>query len=405
MKHSLGAALAIVLALSAWNTQQAHAQTFGQDVHNLINPASGGMGGTSLARPQDAQSAIFGNPSTLSQFRGTQFSMGAAWSEPTFDVAHDGTVTGVPYAGKSSAQGCLMPTIGVIQDLSSVGIPGSIGAGLTTLSGVSEQFTDQPGSMGTHTEFLVLGFTIGAGLDLTDRLSFGASLTVGDSYAGGGFVNNSVVTHDYGLRGTFGLDYDLTCNTTLAGYYQTKMSYRFDNLLLVAAPNTFMDVEIDQPDNLGIGIANNRLMGGDLLLAADVIYKSWDNCNYWSDLYEDQWVFSLGTQLTRGRCKYRLGYAFSDNPMDRNPGATINGVPFGQPVVEYYQATQAAVISQHRVTAGIGFDDVLPGVTLDLFAGAMLPESHQFGTHTSTSLKVWYVGGGLTWKFGQNCCN
>ena len=39
--------------------------------------------------------------------------MGAAWSEPTFDVTHTG-LTGLtgPYSGKSSAQGCLLPTIG-----------------------------------------------------------------------------------------------------------------------------------------------------------------------------------------------------------------------------------------------------------------------------------------------------
>ena len=405
MKRALAAVLAVGLAFFASNTHEAYAQTFGLDVHNLINPASGGMAGTSLASPQDVQSAIFGNPSTLSEFRGTQFSMGATWSEPTFDVTHNGTVTGVPYSGKSSAQGCLLPTIGVIQDLSGLGIPGSIGAGLTTLSGVSEQLTNQPGSLGTHTEYLILGFTIGAGVDLTDRLAFGASLTVGDGYAGGGFVNNSVVTHDYGLRGSFGLDFELSCNTTLAGYYQTTMPYRYDNLLYLSPPGVFMDVDIDQPDNIGIGIANNALMGGDLLLAADVIYKSWDNCNYWRDLYEDQWVFSMGAQLTRGRWKYRAGYAFSDNPIDRNPGATINGVALGQPIVEYYQATQAGVISQHRITGGIGIEDVLPGVTVDLFAGAMLPESDQFGTHTSVSLKVWYLGGGITWKFGQKCCN
>ncbi len=373
------------------------------DIHNTINPAAGGMAGTSSARPQDVQSAIFGNPSTLAQFRGSQFSIGGAWSEPTFDVTHDGSVTGAlgggPYSGKSSAQGCLLPTIGVTQDLSSLGIPGSIGAGLTTLSGVSEQLTGEPGSLGTHTEFLILGFTLGAGLDLTERLAFGASLTLGDGYAGGGFVHNSVVTHDYGLRGTFGLDFDLTSNTTLATYYQTKMPYRYDNLLLYGG--TFLDVEMEQPDNIGFGIANTSLMDGDLLLALDVIYKSWDNGAYWRDLYEDQWVFSLGTQLTRGRWKYRLGYAFSDSPIDREPGATINGVPLGVPIVEYYQATQAGVISQHRLTGGIGIDDVIPHVSVDLFAGVMLPESAEFGTHTTAALKVWFIGGGVTWKFGQ----
>ncbi len=403
MKRALAASLAIALAFLAFTNQKAYSQAFGVDLHNMINPASGGMAGTSLARPQDVQSAIFGNPSTMAQFRGTQFSLAAAWSEPNLSTIHDGAVTGTAYSGKSSAQGCLLPTIGVTQDVSSLGIPGSIGAGLTAMSGIANQLTDQPGSLGTHAEYLVLGLTLGAGLDLTERLAFGASMTLGDSYIGSGFVNNSVMTHDYGLRGSFGLDYDLTPNTTIATYYQTKMPFRFDNLLLVAAPSTFVDIAIDQPENIGIGIANNSLMCGDLLLAFDVVYKSWDNCNYWRDLYEDQWTASFGTQLTRGRVKYRLGYAFSDNPMDRNPGSTINGMPVGQALVEYYQATQAAVISQHRLTVGVGIEDVMPGVSVDLFAGTMLPESHQFGSHTSVSLDAWYVGGGVTWKFGNKC--
>ncbi len=402
MKRALVAALAITVALFALDNRRAYAQSYGVDIHNLINPASGGMGGTSIARPQDIQSAIFGNPSTLAQFRGTQFSLGAAWSEPTFDVTHNGAVTGTAYSGKSSSQGSLLPTIGVIQDLSCLGVPGSLGVGVTTLSGISEQLTNQPGSIGTHSEYLVLGVTIGAGLDLTERLAFGATITLGDGYVGGGFVSNTVMTHDFGLRGTFGVDYDLTSNTTVGTFYQTAMPFRFDNLLLLAPPSTFTDVEIEQPDNIGLGIANTSFVGGDLLLAVDVMYKSWDNSDYWRDLYEDQWVASFGAQLTRGRLNYRLGYAFSDSPIDRNPGATINGVPFGQPVVEYYQATQAGVISQHRLTGGIGIADIMPGVSVDLFAGAMLPESHQFGPHTSASLKVWYAGGGITWRFGQN---
>ena len=40
-----------------------------------LTPASGGMAGISTALPQDVPSAIFGNPSTLAQFHGTQFTM------------------------------------------------------------------------------------------------------------------------------------------------------------------------------------------------------------------------------------------------------------------------------------------------------------------------------------------
>ena len=48
-----------------------HAQSFGVELHNTLTPASGAMAGTSLARPQDLQSAVNANPATLTQFRGT----------------------------------------------------------------------------------------------------------------------------------------------------------------------------------------------------------------------------------------------------------------------------------------------------------------------------------------------
>jgi long-chain fatty acid transport protein len=54
--------------------RDAYAQALGIEIHNMVMPASGGLGGVSIARPQDLQSAIHGNPSTIAQFEGTQFS-------------------------------------------------------------------------------------------------------------------------------------------------------------------------------------------------------------------------------------------------------------------------------------------------------------------------------------------
>ena len=44
---------------------EVRAQSFGIELHNSLMPASGGMAGASLTRPQDLQSAINGNPATL----------------------------------------------------------------------------------------------------------------------------------------------------------------------------------------------------------------------------------------------------------------------------------------------------------------------------------------------------
>jgi long-chain fatty acid transport protein len=54
----------------------SYGQSFGVELQNTLMPASGGMGGVSIARPQDLTSAMNANPASLSQFRGTQFPFG-----------------------------------------------------------------------------------------------------------------------------------------------------------------------------------------------------------------------------------------------------------------------------------------------------------------------------------------
>ncbi|REJ73965.1 MAG: hypothetical protein DWQ29_18205, partial [Planctomycetota bacterium] len=63
----------------------AGAQSFGIELHNTMMPASGGMAGVSIARPQDPLSAINGNPATLSQMKGTNFTFGGAWADATMN--------------------------------------------------------------------------------------------------------------------------------------------------------------------------------------------------------------------------------------------------------------------------------------------------------------------------------
>ncbi len=63
---------------------EAFAQSFGTELQNTMMPASGGMGGVSIARPQDLTSALNANPASLRQFRGTQVSFGGGWaSQPS----------------------------------------------------------------------------------------------------------------------------------------------------------------------------------------------------------------------------------------------------------------------------------------------------------------------------------
>jgi long-chain fatty acid transport protein len=395
----LGAALATPLP-------SAFGQGYGSDAQNVMAPASGGMAGVSTARPQDVPSAVFGNPATLSQFQGTQFTLGGGWIEGY------PTVTDVrrPDLGSATSrtQGFVASEIAVAQDLRSLGMPGTLGLGLAGLSGMGAEYRGQAPNLGSPIndisgEYLVLGLNIGVGMELAEGLSAGATATLGTGFSQLGLVQSTAMVHDYALRGTLGLAYDLDPCNTVGAYYQTKLGFTFPNaFLLPVGPNagSYRDINIDQPETFGFGYANRSLMDGNLLLAADVYYKLWEGANLWGDVMNNQWAFAFGSQLTRGKNKYRLGYSWNTNPMNHSVTNGLDGLPVAKEAVNLMQATSLCLINQNRITAGIGREDFLvQGLDLDLFAGGLLSATDQFGNFQA-SVAMYYVGLGLTWRYG-----
>ncbi len=391
----------------------AHAQSFGIELFNTLTPASGGMAGTSIARPQDNISAINGNPASLTQYSGTQVTLGGAWAGSTFDLTQTGStlIPGVtPFSAKSSAPGSALPNFGITQDFTALGLPVTLGGGVVSTAGGGTSFRDVPQSNGTNLSMLFLNFVGSAGVRLTDRLSAGASMFVGSGFIDGPFIGNSTMTNAYGIRGSVGLSYLLTEQTTLGFYYQTKQHFRFkDEIRLENLDGTFrssQDLRLDLPGNIGLGISNTSLMDGRLLLAADVLYVRWQNADLFSGIYKDQWVMQLGSQYSLNRrCRLRLGYALAEDPINPNTGTSLAGVtlPGGVAAVKYLQA-QFGVINQHRITCGVGVVDVLPGLDFDAFAGGMFEASQQFGANTNISLESYWLGMGFSWRFGRGDC-
>ena len=110
-------------------TGSVQAQTFGVELHNTLMPASGAMGGVSIARPQDFLSGVNGNPASMTQFKGTQFTFSGAWAEGTVNQTQTGNIPLVgtpliePFSAKSSAPGSAVANIGISQDISELGLP------------------------------------------------------------------------------------------------------------------------------------------------------------------------------------------------------------------------------------------------------------------------------------------
>jgi long-chain fatty acid transport protein len=412
MNRILKATMLGLTIIVGFASSSVRGQGYGTDTQNVLMPASGGMAGVSVARPQDVPSAIFGNPASLAQFQGTQFCLGGAWVEGYPTVTNNGSLNqqnpGQPFSVTSRTQGFAVPAIGVTQDLRSRGLPGTLGLGLSGLSGLGAEYrgrapeTDSLNNLSG--EYMVLGINVGAGFELTDRLSVGASMTLGSGFEQLGFVGpivSSAMVNAYALRGSVGADYKLNDFNTVGAYYQSKMNFNYPDAIRVGG--NYHDLRIDQPDTFGFGWANNSLMNGDLLLAADVYYKLWEDAALYQDVFVNQWAFALGAQLTRGQNKFRLGYSYNSNPLNHSVGGSLDGFPILQDQLQLFQAASMATITQHRFSGGFGRSNFLvQNLDLDFFAGGLFPASDQFGSN-SVSVAAYYLGLGLTWKYGP-CC-
>jgi long-chain fatty acid transport protein len=401
---------ALTLVLVALAAGRVEAQSFGIEVFNNLMPASGGMAGASIASPQDLQSAINGNPAALTQYRGTQFGLGGAWIEPTYNVsvAQPGLPFVWPYDAKSDAQGIAAPNIGVTQDFSAWGLPITAGLGLMAGSGAGVDFREVPASNGTYASLVALDIIAGAGVCLTERLSLGTSIILSNATMGGPFVAYSGSSIDYALRGSVGADYQLTPDTNLGVYWKSKASYTFENLVTFpsAPPGVYFDVKADRPQCVGLGLSNKTLLDGRLLLAVDAVFQEYSGTELFGELFKNQWAVQFGTQYTiNDRMRLRLGYAWNQNLMRDSVGDRLGGLlpPGGVAQVQYTEALFAA-IPQDRITGGISLTDVLPGVDLDLLAGGMFEKSQTFGI-TTASVESYWVGAGFTWRFGRGSCS
>jgi long-chain fatty acid transport protein len=296
----------------------------------------------------------------------------------------------------------------VTQDFGELALPGTFGIGFMTTAGGFVDFRQVPESHGTNSGQMIFTMPVAAGVDLTERLSVGASLGLGIAFCDGPFVGVSGMTPDYALRGTAGANYLLAEATIVGAYYQTEQSFTFDNAFLLDPPGpslTTENVRMDLPQNIGFGLANATWMNGCLLVGIDAVYKLGDDAALYEAVYDNQWVVHVGGQLTQGRYRLRAGYVWAQNPMDQTPGANIGGVVQpGDIAAARYTQGLLAITSQHRISFGVGVADVIPGIDFDLMAGGMFRDADQLGDFTTTSIESYWIGVGITWRFGRGAC-
>jgi long-chain fatty acid transport protein len=117
----------------------------------------------------------------------------------------------------------------------------------------------------------------------------------------------------------------------------------------------------------------------------------------------------LGAQYRTGPYKLRVGYTHADSPIKSNVGSRVGDitslmiggatVAMNPALVQYVQATNAEVIWEDQITAGLGWD-LMSNLTLDAHAGVALKRDETIGA-TKVDAGAWQVGLALTWRFGN----
>jgi long-chain fatty acid transport protein len=433
----------LLLALVSTASPGVLALNTGTDLNLSLKPIAGGMAGAAYTRPQEVSAALFGNPAALTQFKGFNFSLGAAILEP--DVDNYQSNNGFTNHSHSLAQNYLAPDIALGAEV----LPGFvIGAGVSVDSGIGADYRTHPinggaglglggaGAGGAATlpllvELLSLSSNVGAAYELTPDLSLGAALTVGFGLGQFGTAGNTTglggLTGDFGgttssvhsisIRGAFGATYQLTQDVKLAASLKSPLQYHYRNVLstTVGGSQEYQSVKLDQPLEVTWGIAANATP--NLLLEADVAWKNWSNSSLYKDVYDDQFLAMLGGQYTQGNWQFRSGYSYASEVLRDNPNGTVGGfkglgtLPLDTSVpgvlnsndlIKVVQTTLGPVVWQHTATAGLGYA-FTPKFRLDAFAAYAFEGSADRSTlalgdyHVSAS--EWALGAGANFKF------
>jgi len=366
-----------------------------------VGPTSRAMGGTGIAAPQDAISAIFSNPAAMSQLEGSQFNFAGTYFAPTVKATVVSGSLG-NWSAKSQDEAYAIPAIGLSTPMNDKMMFGIAAYGVSGM-GVDYRNKDP---MNTNTKVSVMkfvpavsyksgSFSYGAGLDIDYQAAdFGAGLS--HNYAIGLRLGAAYAYEKW----AFGLTYVTPQNV------DHKRIYNFD-----AAPfgssTSFDDLKLENPAQFGFGAAYKGM--DKWLFSADVKYIDWANADGYKDFdWESQTVVGLGVQnKTTDKLTMRAGWNYGKNPLKKHDnfnaaGATsIQGTPMSEFGYEYFRIIGFPGIVEHHITLGAGYE-ISPKFTLNLgykkaFAKTIKENSADGSIKAELSEVAYDLG--LTFKF------
>jgi len=403
MKKRLLALAVFTGLIGVWQTGAF--ATNGDDLIG-VTPNSEAMGGIGVGMPVGSVDSIFRNPAWMSVARSNKVQFGGMLFMPSVKAESNNAFTQYngpnanPTPGSasvdSSANLFLVPEIGIVDRINDklvfgIGAFGVSGMG-TDYSGKGPQQVIGQNSSGpvtipafynmrTTLQFMriipALSYqinpmiSVGAGidfaygsLDMNATLPYGCTPTGCSGYASYGGGQSTAL----GIGGQLGVAFNFG-NFVYAGLsYQTPISLTYrhvfdfkDASLNQNFTGSFQDLKLEQPQELafGVGIAPTDKWN----VGADVRWINWSNANGYKDFgWKDQYVFALGTSYkVMPKLTLRAGFNYARSPIRSNnfgynnsqtPAAYIDGYPFNQYAIDFFNLYGFPAITEEAVTVG-----------------------------------------------------
>lgn len=393
------------LVTSALVSTSAVANTIGSDFNIKMAPTSAAMGGVGYTAPQDAVASVFGNPATLTQFKGgTDFTFGATFANVDNEASGDGS-DGLPvYSGDIETEKYLLPTIAIRHRVADKLV---LGGGLQVVSGLGSDYRNSH-PLGPTVTFITFGANLAAAYDLTPQTTIGASATLAYSLLEIGLNTNTAPQETFGIRGGLGITHDMG-PVMLSANYSTELELNYHDVTR-SAPGVWSDLTLEQPQEVVLGIASTPAMWEDLLVEANIIYKNWDNAELYQDIWKDTYTFQLGSQYAlNDKVKLRAGYSYTTDLRKKNnlgtsvgqlnsldvPGA--GAVAINPALIQLIQSTLADPFWNHNFTAGVGVE-LTDTVSADFHVGYGWGQDQTLGAN-KIEVGIMQAGAGFSWKF------
>jgi len=359
-------AVSIVMALAVAAFAVPAFATNGDNVIG-VGTISRSMGGVGAAAPQDAITAVFGNPAAMCYIpcETSEVDFAATIFDPV--IKAEVTTPGGTLNAVSSGPPYAFPAIGIYTPITPDLRFGLAAYGISGL-GVDYKDSDLKGAFGfpvvpgappvdIKTDLQIMKFAPNLAYRILPNLSVGAALQL--NWAQLDLGDGSA--HNFGVGAQLGISYKPIDPLTIGVTYQTPQKHTFKRIKDFDGNGSRDRLALEQPQQVVVGLAYD-IIPGKLLMEVDGKWYNWSDAEGYKQFeWDDQYIAAVGLQARPvDWLAIRMGYNYGNNPVDDHSGwsaaqnVDLQGTKVSRALLEYFRTVGFPAVVEHHITAGLG---------------------------------------------------